>query len=314
MSNDHKLIADFSSGTFSTVVTPDGGFNEVQKTVMPFVAIKGSEMRVLGTAFAISNTGIFLTAKHVVHEALRLNSLEDYDDEVSLGVIYASNEENIDDAGTFVGGVLPITSTSFNADLDIVVLYASLPVNKETGEKLKVPCMRLSPGIPNCGTECYALGYRKMNSKFVDSKQHVYEIYQSFSASKGAVQKIHFPKRDKVMCPFPCFQINARYDGGMSGGPVADSTGGVVGVVCSQLSQEGDDPISFVSLVGPALIIQLDALNSNDEKERMFLHDFVVGNTVIADVSYESIQFTREQNSLEACFQDYGTIKGVIKE
>ena len=37
------------------------------------------------------------------------------------------------------------------------------------------------------------------------------------------------------MLAFPCYEINARFDPGMSGGLVVDELGAVCGLVCSTL-------------------------------------------------------------------------------
>ena len=37
------------------------------------------------------------------------------------------------------------------------------------------------------------------------------------------------------MLPFPCYHVGARFDAGMSGGPVFDEYGSLCGLVCASL-------------------------------------------------------------------------------
>ena len=77
----------------------------------------------------------------------------------------------------------------------------------------------------------------------------------------GIVQEVHHQKRDGVRLPFPCFQTNARFDGGMSGAPIFNDQGSVCGLVCSSLppSIPDKDHASYVSTIWPMLLIPIDA-------------------------------------------------------
>jgi hypothetical protein len=56
------------------------------------------------------------------------------------------------------------------------------------------------------------------------------------------------------MLSFPCFQVNARFDHGMSGGPVFDETGCLVGVICASLpGEDGAEHVSYVAGLAPML-------------------------------------------------------------
>ncbi len=70
--------------------------------------------------------------------------------------------------------------------------------------------------------------------------------------SIGVVRDIFEMRRDQHL-PFPCYQVSARFDGGMSGGPVFDETGSLCGLVCSNIDSshlEGE-PISYVTTLWP---------------------------------------------------------------
>jgi hypothetical protein len=63
------------------------------------------------------------------------------------------------------------------------------------------------------------------------------------------------------MLPFPCFEIEARFDPGMSGGLVIDEAGAVCGLICASLqhSDVNAPPISYVASLWPILKTAISA-------------------------------------------------------
>jgi len=56
------------------------------------------------------------------------------------------------------------------------------------------------------------------------------------------------------MLSFPCFEVNARFDPGMSGGLVVDAFGAVSGLVCSTLPASADrEATSHIVTLWPML-------------------------------------------------------------
>lgn len=72
--------------------------------------------------------------------------------------------------------------------------------------------------------------------------------------TSGKVIEIYHDGRDKVMMPGPCFAVECAAFGGMSGGPVFDERGCLIGIVST--SYEGENPIAYVSSLWPALRLQ----------------------------------------------------------
>ena len=48
--------------------------------------------------------------------------------------------------------------------------------------------------------------------------------------------------RDRLILPTACFETSARFDPGMSGGPVSDEEGAVCGVIASGVDYDSGDP------------------------------------------------------------------------
>lgn len=308
MKESNLLIADFKDGNFSAIPSFP---HPTQRSVMPVVAMKGNTMRPVGTCFAIANQGLVLTARHVIDDALGLSDGAQWDGETWLAVLYAAEPEEGDDADV-LGGPLPVEKVNFFPSFDIAVMHLKLPVRVDTNEPLRMPTHRLSPGIPREGEYCFALGYHSMNWKGSDEGLCSIEIRQSYSISRGQIKQVHFPRRDNYSHTFPCFEVSARFDGGMSGGPVIGETGSVVGVVCSSMGDPDDEGhISYVSLIGGALFLQLEAITLDGKTKKCWLYDFVKGGAVMLDSTAEALRIEQSNDTLEIDFGD-GRIMNAI--
>lgn len=118
-------------------------------------------------------------------------------------------------------------------------------------------CARLNAVPPDVGTEIHAFGYPKSQNRIDDNG--VARFLIDPCTASGDVQAVHPEYRDRSMLPFPCFQTDARFDPGMSGGPVFDAFGRVCGIVSSNIPphEESEPHISYVSLIWPALGLQV---------------------------------------------------------
>jgi hypothetical protein len=115
---------------------------------------------------------------------------------------------------------------------------------------------RMSPVPPGPGGRVAAFGYRL--SRLSSRNGLNFKLDDESMSSSGIVRRIFPLKRDDVFMPFPCFQVSARFDGGMSGGPVIDESGGLCGIVSSGVSMQDDDPaepISYASILWPIFML-----------------------------------------------------------
>ena len=303
MTMDPCLVADFGKEEFTEV----GPFpHPTQMSVMPVVALKGQNLRAVGTCFAISSHGLVITARHVLEEALQLDDNgKKKDQDQWVGALYVSkpalNDVEVPD---LFGGMLPAKRTYWSPSLDIAVMQLVLPKNKTTGREIKMPLLPLSTAAPRQGEICVGLGYHKMNwTRATESDRPEYEVAQSYSASRGSVKSVHHASRDSVMLPFPCFETDCRFDPGMSGGPVIGTdSGNVIGVVCSSI--DGQRHISYASIVGPSLLIVMESNVGSIRPEKRFLYDFVKEGAVLTDQKFSVSKdvYTNSGRELEIDF------------
>ncbi|MGA9602318.1 MAG: serine protease [Methylocystis sp.] len=300
------LIADFSNGDFPTIQKYP---HPIQTSVMPVIAYRGRDFVPLGTCFAISNHGLALTARHIIDEFQAIAARGDDSNPWWIGSLYAADPAPHHDVPGTLGGILPARKIHLNHNLDIAVIHLHLPTDTVTKETLRMPAFKISPGLPKAGWSCFAVGYHSMEWKGCSDADA--EVFQKFSASRGQIRQLHTPCRDSAVLNFPCFETSARFDGGMSGGPILAEDGGVIGVVCSSLGSPDDGGyISYGSLIGPALFVRTEAKLDNGSEEEVFLYDFVTGGAVVADHTLASLRANRGEKTLHIDFGDGVTFVG----
>jgi hypothetical protein len=272
-----------------------------QAFIMPIVHHRNNEVRAIGTRFSISDRGLVVTARHVVEEIQKIHASARADNNEFCGVLSICAEPTAENPRNFVGGILPIVDAwTTNYFLDIALMLVELPVHDETKQYLPIGMMALSPGIPKIGQACIGLGYTLIDWKA--DEVPLPEISQSYNAARGTLEEIYFPRRDQRL-DFPCFLTDARFDLGMSGGPIISATGQVCGVICSgtELSDSTMPRISYGSLIGPALAISLKMTSRGLSKE-FFLWDLVRGGAVFCDATYAQIAVKRGTDTIEIDF------------
>ena len=275
--------------------------HQFSKTIMPVVAYRNDQIRLLGTCFAISDQGLVITARHVLDEAIKImdwSSDTPPENPWWVGAIYVSEPSEVDDVPDLLGGILAanrIHTTNLSNGLDIGVMHLNLPVRTSDSKPISLPALGLSPALPRIGDHCFSAGYHSMN---IHSSANVHTIEQSFSLSSGIIEEIHFPCRDKSSLNFPCFRTSSRFDSGMSGAPIMADNGHVIGVVCSSFKLfEEEGYISYGSLIGPALFLKIAATEGE-----VFLYDFVSGGAIGTDNTIKQLHVHRQDNTLKINF------------
>jgi hypothetical protein len=207
---------------------------------------------VVGTATLIAGH-LAVTARHVLEYALRTFG----------GTQVGENKIEISTFELKLYQVLPgpvyriwRVVNAWPCDTDIVLLHLGLDRATSPDEQIawKQPRLRALP--PPAGQHVVAFGYRESRITVTESDGvHHIDLKDRPTSSAGVVRQVYPRGRDSVMLPFPCFEIEARFDPGMSGGMVIDETGALCGLICASL-QHGDPnapPISYVASLWPML-------------------------------------------------------------
>ena len=152
---------------------------------------------------------------------------------------------------------------------DIALLHVSgNPKRSHPENPLHRSAPIVNPFAPSVGERIAAFGYRKgqVRASTNDAGGPHIEMNDEFMSSVGVVREIYKGGRDRAMLPFPCYRVSARFDAGMSGGPVYDEYGALCGLVCANLegSHRVGEPISYVTMLWPLFTLYLDGDRGDD--------------------------------------------------
>jgi hypothetical protein len=268
----------------------------LQQCAMPLIAKIDDEFIPLGTGFAINPNGLIITAAHVLEAAYalasrRLSSEGAYYDHYEFYALYASDDP-IPNSTSTVGGLLPIDRVWAPRELDIGFAWLRLPRNASTNELLRLYTVTLRPAPPQPGEPVHAVGYYGM---VVEPRSEGYDLCYAHETahSTGRVLEVHPEYRDRGLLNFPCLRTDAVFAHGMSGGPIFDSTGCVVGVVCSSDSTQEN---SYGSLIWPVFGCQIDIQDgSTGTVRKKLLYDIAAEGGIKTDDSFRWVTVTVDE-------------------
>lgn len=160
------------------------------------------------------------------------------------------------------------------SDIAILEVSAESPLSG-----LRFPRLRLVP--PEVGEVVVAMGFP--SASIVRRDDGLLKWDDEASVSKGKVVELNHQKRDSTRAWFPSFAVDFFAPGGMSGGPVLDAGGRVIGIVSSSLEFSDGGSYTTCASVWPVLAYPLKGpLGFPDAPERFF-HDEIVAGLVKAD-------------------------------
>ena len=143
---------------------------------------------------------------------------------------------------------------------------------------------------PKIGSEVVGFGYYGTHSEskisFYDKeKGPLLEVTHWPVTTVGNVAEIYPEKRDSLILNFPSFRVNFKSKPGMSGGPVFNKAGNLVGVISSGM--EGHD-IANVCLLWPSVLTEIQTA----ESKRTILDYIKTG--VVKAIGYDKIVISPE--------------------
>jgi S1-C subfamily serine protease len=233
--------------------------NEFQEICFPLLVNFNTEHPFIVGAGIILSKHLLLTARHVVESAMKQlkpspDDPKTYDARLSAVQIAPGEQYQLWDVVCM--WLCPTT--------DLAILQTeSAPWHSDEKPNLqwKQPLIRSSP--PEVGEKIAAFGYRRgeVSTKMNANGGWHHDLNSEHMASVGIVREIFETRRDSVVLPFPCYQVSARFDSGMSGGPLFDETGAICGLVCASVqgSHEIGEPISYACTLWPLFGTKISA-------------------------------------------------------
>lgn len=194
-----------------------------------------------------------ITARHILQDIITIFGA------TALSV----NSAVIDSYGIKLWQVLPGPNyrvwsvvTAWATATDIAILHFQADRATFPDETITWKSPRLRVVAPPIGQQVVAFGYRDARVDVAQNSNAAYiQLNDRPTTSTGTIRQNYPSGRDSVMLPFPCFEIEARFDGGMSGGLVVDEAGSVCGLICSSFEPANSDelPISYAVSLWPML-------------------------------------------------------------
>jgi len=252
----------------------------IRRAILPmFAADEQGRLHGIGTAFAADPWGTFLTADHVV-DFMRTGRAKagEQSDQVyefhgdqtlvamlGIGMIFGTigiPQEalarilqtytpgiEVEDPMAFTGGSVT------RKPLDLAVLRSA----ERPPEKLiaNLPIRLRQPG-PRIGDVVVAVGYPQIDTFHGDAERAKTRVDEGMFAGYGVVKELYRNGRDRAN-PTPVFEVGANWPSGVSGGPVFNMDGEVIGLV-----SRGLEPADGEAL-GTAWAIWFEALPQMSE-------------------------------------------------
>ena len=206
--------------------------------------MKDDGSSIIGSGVMVA-PGLCLTATHVIEET--------HDKHAFINSIVDRNIMRLwraVDYDAFIGDVEFIPIGEPRVKRSDVSLVSCAPISDHNDER-PLLMSHVQVSIPMLGERLWTVGYRQVTN---DRSPRI----ASFISS-GLVVEQHLEGRGGHLTG-PCVEVAMKTIGGMSGGPVFNSKGHVVGVVSSSLEgQEDDRGPTFVSLLWTALVSEIHA-------------------------------------------------------
>lgn len=223
------------------------------------------ELHACGTA-SIIGRGYAITAAHVIDDYVQKFGISSGISSTSYSnfdlLLYLSLNEGND---LLPLRVLRLWSSSMT---DIAILFLGVPADFPDSHVWKIPRIQLLP--PSIGDDISAFGFS--NPEITYGADNIPTLDVKPYTATGRVIEVHHRSRDNARLSFPCFRVNARFDGSMSGGPVFNSSGNLCGIICSSLPADSEDSehVSYVTTLWPMLGFLID--HEQIDNQPLFTH------------------------------------------
>jgi hypothetical protein len=186
--------------------------------------------------------------------------------------------------------------------------HGNCPVRHRSvdGEMITFPANKFAARMPDVGEELRGFGYPRtgMSGSAPINTAVIIAYERRFVISTGQVVERHPIRRDRSGVPYPAVMTHAHDEHGMSGGPVVDGDGVIIGVIARGMrpDSDGGDWVSYTCLIGPALQLTglLPLLDGSEDVVRM--GQLVVDEVIEFDI-YDSLDVVEGLQGVEVRYR-----------
>ena len=235
----------------------------------------------LGTAVFISQH-LLLTAKHVVegiwkpHHLHRSGKLSD-----SALIAY----QVLPGA---VGALWHAKHAYFSTHTDLVLL--DIFPYSESAPSYRPRKLEINFAPPCVGEDVLGFGYMGGHIQASSDSQADLTWHANPRTTAGTIAALHHERRDRGFCKYPCFEMTAHTEPGMSGGPLFDERGRLCGLVYGGgLARKDGTSIRYGTLLWPLLLLEGIKGRFEGEPEQQFSFYQLVQRGAIAATGLDAL-------------------------
>lgn len=219
-----SLMRFARTGSFTVEATASpqtiGNWEFFGGALLAFLIEKGDVTKVLGSAVIVA-PGLAVTATHVF-----LQDLEMLLGKGARHYLIGLRDDKVQ--------FWHCEGISYDEGDDLALL--SIRPNSDPPADRTYFLFGMTTREPQPGEPLTLLGFR--SSDEATAIDNAVRLDAVLYASRGPVQQIYYPMRDKLLAPFPAIEVACGSPGGMSGGAALDSNGRLVGVISRSFQTE----------------------------------------------------------------------------
>ncbi len=264
--------------------SPISDINKVSARLVVFPSINQAYQS--GSCCRIAKN-LYVTAAHVIKDWIEKYGNNTNTQDLQVWAIHVSEGP--------IYSIWEADCIFFNFISDMAIIHTK-PYNDVAEDERNIACVEMHLFPPQVGEIVVGFGHYKPQQKISFDQhgtRHI-EIDGPGAATVGVVKKVHNEKRDSVRLPFPCFQVNAQFDGGMSGGPVFNESGQLCGVICSNLppSNDNEEHVSYATTMWPLIATYLRISENGKETDKSYPLLDLAKRNIIKAIGYECVEIS----------------------
>jgi serine protease Do len=148
--------------------------------------------------------------------------------------------ESIEYFGIKKDDPLKIINGNINAMTPLDIAHLNAHILPQAPAQLHLGLNKLS-WTPKVGDAVLAIGYPELECKLLKEQDQRQLLTEGMYGAFGIIREVH-PQGTNSTHPTPVFEVEGIWPPGMSGGPVFNSNGEVIGIVSRSILPENDGP------------------------------------------------------------------------